>query len=83
VDRTSHSLDKLPIYARLSIPQVWRYVVGGRPEIFALGETGEGYFPTAESRVLGPLTGDELARFIEAGRTRTHDLGARGATVGA
>lgn len=77
VDRTSHSLDKLPIYARLGVPEVWRYVVGGQPEILAMDKTGEGYEPITESRVMAPITGDALARLVEAGRTREPAVWAR------
>jgi Uma2 family endonuclease len=71
VDRTSQSLDKLPIYARLGVPEVWRYVVGGtgRPEILGLSGVGDTYEPMAESRVLAPLATDALARFVEEGLT--------------
>ncbi len=78
VDVTSHSLDKLPIYARIGVPEVWRYA-GGRPEILGLrGEAGgEGYEPLPESRVLPPLTNDVLARFVEGGRTKEPATWAR------
>ena len=34
-DLTSSSLNKLPIYARLRVAEVWRYA-GGRPDILGL-----------------------------------------------
>lgn len=79
VDRTSPSLDKLPIYARLGVPEVWRYVVGGRSEILRLrGVAGvAGYELIHESRVLSPLTGEVLARFVEGGRKKEPAVWAR------
>lgn len=82
VDRTSPSLDKLPIYARLGIPEVWRYVVGERPEILlarkSLSEVGEeGYQPAMESHVLPRLTGEVLARLVWSGQIKAPAAWAR------
>jgi Uma2 family endonuclease len=66
-DLTSSSLDKLPIYAKLGVAEVWRYA-GGRPQI--LGLHGESYELMAQSRALPPLTGEDLARFVEEGLTK-------------
>jgi hypothetical protein len=63
-DLTSSSLDKLSIYARLGVAEVWRYA-GGKPEILVL--SGEGYERMSESRALAPLTSEDLARFVEEG----------------
>ncbi len=63
-DLTSSSLDKLPIYARLGVAEVWRYA-GGRPYILALRD--EGYEIAAQSRFLPPLTSEDLLRFVEEG----------------
>ncbi len=63
-DITSSSLEKLPIYARLGVAEVWRYA-GGRPDI--LGLRGEGYERMAQSRFLSPLTSEDLVRFVEEG----------------
>jgi Uma2 family endonuclease len=63
-DLTSSSLDKLPIYARLGIAEVWRYA-GGSPLILVL--SGEGYERMAHSRALPPLTSEDLAHFVEEG----------------
>jgi len=62
VDITSPSLDKFPIYARLDIPEVWRYD-GTRATIFLLEE--EDYVEAGESAALPALTSDVLTRFIE------------------
>lgn len=68
VDVTNPSLDKLPIYARLGVREVWRYM-GRRPEIFALDRAGEGYEAVPGSRVLPSLKVDDLRRLIERGLT--------------
>ncbi len=47
-DVTNSSLDKLPIYARLGVQEVWCYAGGGM-EILLLNEAGEGYVPGAGS----------------------------------
>lgn len=77
VDRTSLSLDKLPIYATLGVPEVWRYVVGGRPVILALRSDREGYAGILESALLPPMTGDALARFVEEGLMSSYPAWAR------
>jgi Uma2 family endonuclease len=62
VDITSPSLDKIPIYARLGVHEVWRYD-GARASIWVL-EDGE-YVEAGESVALPLLTGDVLTRFIQ------------------
>jgi Uma2 family endonuclease len=66
VDITSPSLDKLPIYARLGVPEVWRYD-GRKVSILVL--EGERYAETARSAALWPLTSVILSRFIEESKT--------------
>lgn len=80
VDRTNRSLEKLPIYAWLGVPEVWRFIVGetGHSEILALrSQASESYEPIPESRVLPPLTGEVLAGLIEGGRTKEPAAWAR------
>lgn len=67
VDITSPSLNKLPIYARLGVQEVWRYAGGGFA-ILGLEDEG-GYAEMAGSRFLPVLTRDTLARFAEEGLT--------------
>ncbi|MBA3617780.1 MAG: Uma2 family endonuclease [Rubrobacteraceae bacterium] len=62
VDITSPSLDKFPIYARASIPEIWRHN-GERLEIFQLRSNE--YVEVAESRILPPLTSEALSSLIE------------------
>jgi Uma2 family endonuclease len=52
VDTTSPSLDKFPVYARASIPEIWRHD-GERLTIFEL--RGEEFIEVAESEIL-PLS---------------------------
>jgi Uma2 family endonuclease len=66
-DLTSSSLRKLPIYARLGVPEVWRYA-GGQAEI--LGLIGEDYQRMSQSGTLPSLTSEEFARFVLEGLTK-------------
>ncbi len=67
VDITSPSLDKLSIYSRMGVPEVWRYD-GREASILILG--GEHYYAeTARSAALWPLTSEILSRFIEESKT--------------
>jgi len=63
IDITSGSIDKLPIYAALGIPEVWRYV-GHRLVMLTLA--GDAYVETEQSIALPGLTGEMIVRFIEA-----------------
>jgi Uma2 family endonuclease len=66
VDITSPSLDKLPLYARLGVPEVWRY--DGRALItFHLVDGA--YREAAESAVLPGITSADLTRLMAEGRT--------------
>ena len=76
VDITNPSLDKLPIYARLGVAEVWRYA-GGRFAILGLEDEGGGYAEMAESRFLPVLTREALARFVEEGLTTRYPDWAR------
>lgn len=62
VDITSPSLDKFSIYARLGVPEVWRYD-GERLSIHELAEDA-GYAEVQRSAVLPALTADVLTRFV-------------------
>jgi Uma2 family endonuclease len=75
VDITNPSLDKLPIYARLGVAEVWRYA-GGRFAVLGLEGEG-GYAEMAGSRFLPVLTRDALARFVEKGLTTRYPDWAR------
>jgi Uma2 family endonuclease len=66
IDITSPSLDKLRIYARLGVPEVWRHD-GERLRFLALRD--DRYVEVAESTVLPPLTSDLITRFVREGLT--------------
>jgi Uma2 family endonuclease len=66
IDITSPSLNKLPIYARIGVPEVWRYN-GRQVQMFALA-TGE--YVHIEQSTAFPLLSSTLAtRFLEASTT--------------
>ena len=67
VDIISPSLDKFSIYARLGVPEVWRYD-GERLRIHELAEDA-GYAEVRRSAVLPVLTADVLTKFVERGTT--------------
>ena len=62
VDVTNPSLDKLPVYARFGVPEVWRYA-GGKLAIRVL--VGGRYAESAESLVLPGVRAGELTRLLE------------------
>ena len=62
IDITNPSLPKLPIYARLGVPEVWRYD-GERLTILTL--EGEGYVEAANSVALTTVTSDVLTGFVQ------------------
>jgi Uma2 family endonuclease len=66
VDITRSSLDKLPIYAALGVPEVWRYLDGAL-EIRCL--TADAYMVSATSRVLPGITDSMVTRFVAEART--------------
>jgi Uma2 family endonuclease len=67
IDITSPSLNKPPIYARLSVREVWRYD-GERMRI--LGLEDDGYVERSASLALPPLTNGVLTRFAVEGAKR-------------
>jgi Uma2 family endonuclease len=67
VDIIHPSLEKLPIHARLGIPEVWRHD-GERLAILALKSQDE-YEEVAESAFLPSVTSDELTRLVREGLT--------------
>jgi Uma2 family endonuclease len=62
IDITSPSLNKLPIYAAVGVPEIWRYD-GQELTIFQL--EGGGYREQTESTALPGVTSAQLSRFIE------------------
>jgi Uma2 family endonuclease len=66
IDITHPSLDKLPIYAAVGVPEVWRYD-GKALTIYTL--EGESYRVPEESMSLPGVTSVQLSRFIEDSKT--------------
>ncbi len=69
IDVTRPSLDKLPIYAALGVPEVWRYT---REEmgLYRLGQ--EGYEWVEVSTVLPGITRHDLVHFLHTARIMTN-----------
>jgi Uma2 family endonuclease len=66
VDITHPSLDKLPIYAAIGVPEIWRYD-GQQLTIFKLED--ETYRSQTESQALPGLTSSLLSQFIADSKT--------------
>jgi Uma2 family endonuclease len=64
VDVTSPSLDKLPIYAALGVPEVWLYK-GKKVDFYKL--VGEEYEETSNSLVLPMLDSEITTEFLQKG----------------
>lgn len=64
VDVTSPSLDKMPIYAALGVPEVWLYK-GEQVEFYQL--EGEEYREIENSIALPILSGKQATEFLQAG----------------
>ena len=69
VDITRSSLNKLPIYAALAVPEVWRYT-NGEVEIRCL--TADVYAVAGTSRVLPGIHAKMVTRCLEEARTATN-----------
>ena len=69
IDISSPSLDKLPIYAELGVPEIWLYD-GELVTIFTL--QGGSYMTSEESRALVGVSGSQLSQFIADSHTMTH-----------
>ena len=65
IDITGGSIHKLPIYAALGIPEVWRFTDKG---LMILLLTAGAYVEVEQSLALPGLTGAMVVRFIEDSR---------------
>jgi Uma2 family endonuclease len=65
IDLTSSSLRKFPIYARMNVPEVWRYK--GKLEIFLL-RTGE-YLESETSAAIPGLSSSDVSDLVERSGT--------------
>jgi Uma2 family endonuclease len=66
VDITRSSLDKLPIYAALGVPEVWRYTAG-EVEIRCL--TADAYVVSDTSQALPGINASMVTHFVDEART--------------
>ena len=66
IDITSPSMNKLPIYARLGVPEVWRYD-GEKLEILNLGS--DGYDEVSKSVALPALTSFVMSRLMKRSKS--------------
>ena len=64
VDVSRSSLDKLPIYAAMGVPEVWRCRSGS---VYVYRLVGSGYVETDQSEVLPSLTNSQLTAFAQEG----------------
>jgi Uma2 family endonuclease len=74
VDITSPSLPKLPLYARVGVPEVWRY----DGERVAIYRPGGDYEAAEESAVLPGVTSRDLTRLLEESGTQRRTLWLKG-----
>lgn len=68
IDITHPSLDKLPIYAAVKVPEVWRY---RREQVVMYGLVGTGYEMLDASVALPGLTGTDILHWLEASQQMT------------
>src|SRR5215813_2614811 len=66
VDITRSSLNKLPIYAALGVPEVWRYRAS---EVEIRRLIADAYVVSDSSQVLPGITASMVTRFIDEART--------------
>ena len=59
------SLNKLPIYAAVGVPEVWRY---DGQALTILKLEGGAYSTRTESMALPGVTGQDLSQWLEAGK---------------
>jgi len=64
IDITHPSLDKLPIYAALGVPEVWRYT---RQQMRIYQRDAEGDVAVDASIVLSGITDHDLTQLVESG----------------
>ncbi len=72
VDISPSSLNKLPLYAALGVPEVWRYT-DGEVEIWCLEEGV--YTAVDTSRVLPGIDASMVTRFLDEARTAANQTG--------
>jgi Uma2 family endonuclease len=68
IDITHPSLDKLPIYAAIGVPEVWRY---RHDQVVMYRLVGSVYEVVEASGALSGLTGNDLVHWLEVSRQTT------------
>lgn len=68
IDVTSSLLNKLPIYAQMGVPEVWRYEET-TDKVTILRLYGEAYRSSTASGALPPLSADVLTRSVRQSRS--------------
>jgi Uma2 family endonuclease len=63
IDVTNNSIPRLPIYAALKVPEIWRF--DGSNFTFLVLKRGSKYSESATSRVFPRLTPADVQRFVE------------------
>ena len=76
VDHTSSSIPRLPLYAKLGIPEVWRY--DGKQLVFLLRSRTGVYKPISHSKALPPITPDDILKFLKQRGEKGETAGVRG-----
>src|SRR5712691_6833011 len=74
IDLMHPSLDKLPIYAAVGVPEVWRYQ---REQVLMYRLTGAVYEVVETSVVLPGLTGNDIVHWLEASQQLTRPAWVR------
>lgn len=67
IDLTSPSLNKLPLYAQIGVPEIWRLLPGDGMTIFLLEEGT--YQETNASAALAPLSREDIENWVAQSRT--------------
>lgn len=67
---TQSKLDKLPLYASLAIPEVWRYITTAgedvlKGKLLIYGLQGDRYISRSHSSIFPGLLGDRILEFLE------------------
>lgn len=68
IDVANTSLNKLPIFAALGVPEVWRYE-DASDKVIILRLAGSTYRPSKMSEALPPVSDAVLTRFVRTSRT--------------
>lgn len=76
VDVTSQSINRVPIFAAVGIPEVWHYSLGGAVQIMKLNSSGA-YETAARSLAFPIVTSEDLTRFLLESESKPSNVWAR------